>query len=59
MNISPYELEELAPLEADGLVNVSTDEIQITDIGRLLVRNIAVIFDTHTRTRETKFSRAI
>ncbi|WP_071187456.1 oxygen-independent coproporphyrinogen III oxidase [Trichormus sp. NMC-1] len=53
------ELEELKPLQADGLVNLLADEIQITDIGRLLVRNIAVIFDTHTRTRETKFSRAI
>jgi oxygen-independent coproporphyrinogen-3 oxidase len=52
-------LQELQPLENDGLVNVFTDEIHITDIGRLLVRNIAVIFDTHTRTRETKFSRAI
>ncbi|MFM6024001.1 MAG: coproporphyrinogen III oxidase, partial [Dolichospermum sp.] len=54
-----YELQELQPLENDGLVNVFTDEIHITDIGRLLVRNIAVIFDDHTRTRETKFSRAI
>lgn len=53
------ELQELKPLEADGLVSLSTDEIQITDIGRLLVRNIAVVFDTHTRMRETKFSRAI
>ena len=54
-----YELQELQPLENDGLVNVFTDEIHITDIGRLLVRNIAVLFDTHTRNRETKFSRAI
>ncbi|MBD2383895.1 oxygen-independent coproporphyrinogen III oxidase [Cylindrospermum sp. FACHB-282] len=53
------ELEELIPLVADGLVSLSTNDIQITDIGRLLVRNIAVIFDTHTRMRETKFSRAI
>lgn len=53
------ELEALKPLEADGLVSLSKNHIQITDIGRLLVRNIAVIFDTHTRTRESKFSRAI
>jgi oxygen-independent coproporphyrinogen-3 oxidase len=53
------ELVELQPLVADGLVKVLNDQIQITDIGRLLVRNIAVIFDTHTRLRETKFSRAI
>jgi oxygen-independent coproporphyrinogen-3 oxidase len=54
-----YELNQLQPLENDGLVNVFADEIHITDIGRLLVRNIAVLFDTHTRSRETRFSRAI
>ena len=53
------ELEALKPLEADSLVSLSKNHIHITDIGRLLVRNIAVIFDTHTRMRETKFSRAI
>ncbi|HLO88585.1 MAG TPA: oxygen-independent coproporphyrinogen III oxidase [Nostocaceae cyanobacterium] len=53
------ELEELKPLQADGLVNISTKQIEVTDIGRLLVRNIAVLFDTHTRSKEAKFSRAI
>ncbi len=53
------ELEILRLLVADGLVNLSTSHIQITDIGRLLVRNIAVIFDTHTSTREKHFSRTI
>ncbi len=54
-----HELEMLKPLEADGLVSLSTNHIQITDIGRLLVRNIAVIFDGRIRTREKQFSRAI
>ncbi|MEA5564586.1 oxygen-independent coproporphyrinogen III oxidase [Anabaena sp. UHCC 0399] len=54
-----HELELLEPLAADGLVNLSTDHIQITDIGRLLVRNIAVIFDIHNQTPEKHFSRAI
>jgi oxygen-independent coproporphyrinogen-3 oxidase len=53
------ELEELKPLVEDGLVSLAGNQIQITDIGRLLVRNIAVIFDTHTRARATQFSRAI
>ncbi|HIK05235.1 MAG TPA: oxygen-independent coproporphyrinogen III oxidase [Trichormus sp. M33_DOE_039] len=53
------ELELLEPLVADGLVNLSTNHIQITDIGRLLVRNVAVIFDTHNQTPEKHFSRAI
>ncbi|MBD6615549.1 oxygen-independent coproporphyrinogen III oxidase [Komarekiella sp. 'clone 1'] len=53
------EIEALKPLEADGLVSLSTNYIQITDIGRLLVRNIAVKFDNHTKMQETTFSRAI
>ncbi|OUL35284.1 oxygen-independent coproporphyrinogen III oxidase [Nostoc sp. 106C] len=54
-----HELEMLQPLEADGLVSLSQNHIVITDIGRLLVRNIAVIFDGRIRTREKQFSRAI
>ncbi|MBD2772265.1 oxygen-independent coproporphyrinogen III oxidase [Iningainema tapete] len=53
------ELEELKRIEQDGLVQLSTNHISITEIGRLLVRNIAVIFDTHIQTRAQKFSRAI
>ncbi|WP_193197590.1 oxygen-independent coproporphyrinogen III oxidase [Nostoc sp. MG11] len=53
------EIEALKPLEADSLVSLSKNYIQITDIGRLLVRNIAVIFDNHTKMQETTFSRAI
>ncbi|MFN6570154.1 oxygen-independent coproporphyrinogen III oxidase [Dendronalium sp. ChiSLP03b] len=54
-----HELEALQPLEADGLVSISKNHIQITDIGRLLVRNIAVVFDTHYQTRDKQFSRTI
>ncbi|MBH8551830.1 oxygen-independent coproporphyrinogen III oxidase [Nostocaceae cyanobacterium CENA357] len=53
------EIEVLKPLAADGLVSVSSNHIQITDIGRLLVRNIAVVFDTHNQVRDKQFSRAI
>ena len=53
------ELEELKLLEKDGLVELSTNHISITEIGRLLVRNIAVIFDTYAKTGAQKFSRAI
>jgi oxygen-independent coproporphyrinogen III oxidase len=53
------ELRTLEFLEADGLVNLSLKQINITEIGRLLVRNIAVIFDNRSPKREQKFSRAI
>jgi oxygen-independent coproporphyrinogen-3 oxidase len=54
-----HELNLLEPLAADGLVHLSTNHIQITDIGRLLVRNIAVVFDNHNQMQEKQFSRAI
>ncbi|BAY90101.1 MULTISPECIES: oxygen-independent coproporphyrinogen III oxidase [unclassified Tolypothrix] len=54
-----HELEMLKPLEADGLVSLSKNYILVTDIGRLLVRNIAVIFDNHMRIKEKHFSKAI
>ncbi|MBD2138052.1 oxygen-independent coproporphyrinogen III oxidase [Anabaena sp. FACHB-1237] len=53
------ELQELIPLELDGLVNVFSEAIHVTDTGRLLVRNIAVLFDSHTRNRQRQFSRSI
>jgi oxygen-independent coproporphyrinogen III oxidase len=54
-----HEMQELKSLEKDGLVKLSNQFITITEIGRLLVRNIAVIFDAHKLTRERKLSRAI
>ncbi|MBD2432934.1 MULTISPECIES: oxygen-independent coproporphyrinogen III oxidase [Fischerella] len=53
------ELAALKVLESDGLVSLSKKEIGITEIGRLLVRNIAVNFDAHRNIQEQKFSRAI
>ncbi|GAB1541481.1 oxygen-independent coproporphyrinogen III oxidase [Scytonema sp. NUACC21] len=53
------ELEQLKRLEADGLVRLSKNHISVTEIGRFLVRNIAVLFDTHIRKQEKRFSRAI
>ncbi|BAY18343.1 oxygen independent coproporphyrinogen III oxidase [Nostoc sp. HK-01] len=53
------ELEALQPLAADGLIKLSAHYIQITDIGRLLVRNIAVVFDAHNQKQDKQFSRTI
>ena len=53
------ELQAMQSLEVDGLVNLSPKHIKVTEIGRLLVRNIAVIFDTYITKKEQKFSRAI
>jgi oxygen-independent coproporphyrinogen-3 oxidase len=39
------ELEALAPLEADGLIRRTPGGIEVTDTGRLFIRNIAMCFD--------------
>ena len=54
------ELEGLKYLENDGLVNVTVDQIQVTSMGRLLMRSIAVLFDTYSQLREEKkYSQAV
>jgi oxygen-independent coproporphyrinogen-3 oxidase len=54
------ELASLAPLEADGLVKRSSGGLEVTDIGRLFIRNIAMCFDnTLAPVGERKHSRTI
>ncbi len=33
----------------DGLVKVSSEKIELTEMGHLLVRNVAMIFDKHLK----------
>lgn len=47
------ELEALKSLQEDGLVKLSSKLIFITPLGRLLVRNIATVFDAWTKQNET------
>jgi len=54
------ELAALAPFEADGLVKCSPTGIEVTDTGRLFIRNIAMCFDnTLAPVSERKYSRTI
>ena len=41
------ELTRLAPLQRDGLVDLYPNRIQITAIGRMLLRTVAMVFDRH------------
>lgn len=43
------ELRDLAGLEADGLVALSDRGIAVTELGRLFLRNIAMVFDRYLR----------
>ncbi len=54
------ELTSLDDLEADGLVVKTLASVIVTDLGRLLIRNIAMRFDAYVPERkETRFSKVI
>jgi len=43
------ELRELAPFKADGLVTIEGDLIRVLPAGRLLIRNVCMVFDRYLR----------
>ncbi|HHI76874.1 MAG TPA: oxygen-independent coproporphyrinogen III oxidase [Gammaproteobacteria bacterium] len=53
------ELERLAPMQADGLVTLDDKGIRVTDPGRLLIRNICMVFDAYLEQAKARFSRVI
>ena len=55
------ELESLAAMQDDGLLQADTDHIVVLPRGRLLIRSIAMIFDRYLRERSgaARFSRLI
>lgn len=56
----PTEWQELALMEIDGLIERFEDRINILPAGRLLVRNICMVFDVYLRqAKEQRFSKVI
>ncbi len=54
------ELEALEPLADDGLVELAPESIDVTPTGRLLVRNVAMVFDEYlSPERQATFSRTV
>lgn len=54
------ELEELKGMERDGLLRIEDGAIKVLPEGRLLIRNIAMVFDQYIKTKsEQRFSRTI
>jgi oxygen-independent coproporphyrinogen-3 oxidase len=54
------ELSRLAVMEGDGLLQLRADGIAVTPAGRLLIRNICMVFDRYLEGNgEKRFSRAI
>ena len=55
-----HEIDSLSDLQAEGLLASTYRGIEITDPGRLLIRNIAMRFDAHLReTAAPVYSRTI
>ncbi len=46
-----HELAQLARFEADGLISIEPEWLTVTPKGRLLVRNICMVFDRYLATR--------
>jgi oxygen-independent coproporphyrinogen-3 oxidase len=54
------ELADLAALQADGLVAVTPQRIDVLPAGTLLIRNVCMVFDKYLRTQTgQRFSRVI
>ncbi|CAA6819181.1 MAG: Coproporphyrinogen III oxidase, oxygen-independent (EC [uncultured Thiotrichaceae bacterium] len=55
------ELEQLALMGGDDLLALQEDSIQITPKGRLLIRNICMVFDAYLKTQQSnqRFSKTI
>jgi len=55
------ELEELTDMAGDGLLELHEDGLTVLPSGRLLIRNISMVFDEYLRNRqqEVKFSKVI
>lgn len=59
-NYFSQEVKNLKELEEDGLVRLSKENIEVTPLGRLFIRNIAMVFDNYLRQAEQKrFSKTI
>jgi oxygen-independent coproporphyrinogen-3 oxidase len=53
------ELRALEPMAADGLLTVDAARVRISPRGRLLVRNICMVFDAYLDPSRQRFSRTI
>jgi len=54
-----HAIENLKPMEDDGLVELHDDRLQVTNQGRLFIRNIAMSFDAYLESGKGKFSKTV
>jgi oxygen-independent coproporphyrinogen-3 oxidase len=55
------ELAQLAAMESDGLVSVNGDWISVSNKGRLLIRNVCMVFDRYLASRDSgpRYSKTV
>ncbi len=53
------EIENLRIMQSDGLLNLNNTGIQVLPAGRLLIRNICMVFDKYLNQKQQQFSRVI
>ena len=55
------ELDRLRTLQADGLVELSSDIISVTTLGRIFIRNVGMVFDRYLQKPRSKplFSKTL
>lgn len=53
------ELQALQPMAEDGLLGLRPDRIELTPIGRLLLRNVAMVFDRYLQDSAQRYSRTV
>ncbi len=53
------EMEMLAPMQRDGLIDIDGTRLTVTEPGRAVVRVIAAAFDIYRRPQTAQFSKAI
>ncbi|WP_347985908.1 oxygen-independent coproporphyrinogen III oxidase [Methylomonas sp. AM2-LC] len=62
INFSSYfapELENLQIMQTDGLLTLSSQGVKVLSAGRLLIRNICMVFDKYLTQKQQQFSRVI
>lgn len=52
-------LAELAPMQADGLVELSAGGLRVTETGRFFIRNLAMCFDATLQPAENRYSKTV
>ena len=59
LNAIRYKASELEEFAKDGLIEFSVDEIKMTEIGKLFVRNVAASLDPLMENSTKSFSKPV